>query len=134
MNKNWIIALSIIILLLIVAPIVGILVQDYFTYKDPLPDRSINLPDPPSVLWQKNLNNFISDIVTDGKRVYVVDGINAICLNRTTGKQIWKSDTIEAQHNVVPKTVNGAEVKGNSLIAITEPASWNVIRLGIVGK
>ena len=46
------------------------------------------------MFWQIDLEIFISDIVYDDKRVYVVDGVNVICFNITNGEKIWISSGI----------------------------------------
>ena len=48
----------------------------------------------PSLVWSINLENFISDIVCDDGRVFVVDGVNVICFDKTNGKEIWRSKDI----------------------------------------
>jgi len=48
-------------------------------------------PEPqPSVSWQIDLEHFISDIVYDDARVFVIDVTNIICLNKTNGEEIWR--------------------------------------------
>ena len=91
MRSRIIIALSIIILLLIVAPIVGILVQDYLTNEDPLPNRSVNPPDLPNVLWQIDLENFATGLAAEDGRVYTIDIFgNIACYDSTTGGIVWE--------------------------------------------
>jgi outer membrane protein assembly factor BamB len=95
MNKIWIITVSIIAMVCI-SVLIGLnLTKNSIPTENgdepSLPDKSTNLP---SVLWQKDLDNFISDIVSDEKRVYVVDGVNVFCFNTTNGEEIWRSNNI----------------------------------------
>ena len=46
---------------------------------------------PPSIFWQIGLEHFISDIVYDDSRVFVVDGENVICHNITNGEEICQA-------------------------------------------
>jgi outer membrane protein assembly factor BamB len=46
----------------------------------------------PNLVWSINLENFISDLVYNDYRVFIIDGVNVICLNKTNGDEIWRKN------------------------------------------
>ena len=46
----------------------------------------------PKLAWSINLENFISDLVYDDYRVFIIDGVNVICLNKTNGDEVWRKN------------------------------------------
>jgi outer membrane protein assembly factor BamB len=70
------------VLILIVVTSLLVLLGNNFLEQKPEPE--------PSISWQINLERFISDIVYDDTRVFVIDVSNVICLNKTNGEEIWR--------------------------------------------
>ncbi|PVX24529.1 MAG: hypothetical protein CW691_07375 [Candidatus Bathyarchaeum sp.] len=89
MNKNWIIAISIITIVLIAVPVGWFLNQE--NNDETLPDKSINLLEPPSVFWQVDIENFATGLAVADGRVYTIDIFgNVKCYDSTTGDDVWK--------------------------------------------
>lgn len=85
MKKNWNIIVSLLSILLLIVSAGWILTEK----NEPSPSLG-----PPIVSWQVDLENFVSGIVCDENRVYVVDGVSAICFNKNDGTEIWRSDEL----------------------------------------
>lgn len=84
MNAKLIMPICILVIISLIFSLCWILTED----------TSINPAGSPEKLWELKLENFISDIVCDEKRVYVVDGAIAICLNKNDGSEIWRSNEL----------------------------------------
>lgn len=95
MNKNWIITASMIVIVIIAVPIGWILTQENNPVENDnepsLPDRSINLPEPPRVFWQIDIEHFATGLAAADGRVYTIDIFGEInCYDATTGDNVWE--------------------------------------------
>lgn len=94
MKTNWIITVSIITIVIIAFPVGWILIQENNPIEndnEPLPDKSISLPEPPSVFWQLDIEHFATGLAAADGRVYTIDIFGGItCYGARSGNFVWK--------------------------------------------
>lgn len=82
MNKNWNITACIIAIVIIAVPVGWILFQDSSTTESETA---------PSILWQRDIENFATGLATADGKVYTIDIFGDItCYDAKTGDFVWK--------------------------------------------
>lgn len=81
MNKNWIIIVSIIAIIIIAVPVGWILFQD---------SSATESETTPSILWQRKIENFATGLAASDGKVYTIDIFGDItCYDAKTGDFVW---------------------------------------------
>ena len=88
MNKNWIILVSIIAIVIIVVPVGWFLNQKS---EENLPGNPNNPPKDNIVFWQADIENFATGLAAKDDKVFTIDVFGNInCFDSTTGNKLWE--------------------------------------------